>query len=103
MNRETSVPRGQAHTSIRNRPLDETLRSRTVTVEKKRFFIDLKENVNGRYVRITEVSGGRSAIAIPIEGVESVLNAAAQVLAEGREAPVAAVAPQSPDRTGSDH
>ena len=102
MSRETSIPRGPAQSSMRNRPLDETLRSRTVLVEKKRFFIDLKENVNGRYLRITEVSGGRSAIAIPIEGVDAVLGAATAVVAEGRE-PVPAGGHAPAERSKHDH
>ena len=36
----------------------------------KRFFFDLKENHKGQYLRITEVSGVRSSIVIPVDGLK---------------------------------
>lgn len=44
--------------------------SKHVDIESKRFFFDVKENRKGQYLRITELSGGRSSIVIPFEGVE---------------------------------
>ncbi|MGD9651711.1 MAG: hypothetical protein AB7V12_05015, partial [Candidatus Dadabacteria bacterium] len=34
--------------------------SKHVDIESKRFFFDVKENHKGKYLRITELSGGRS-------------------------------------------
>jgi len=44
--------------------------SKHVDIESKRFFFDVKENHKGKYVRITELSGGRSCIVIPYDGIE---------------------------------
>ncbi len=43
--------------------------SKHVDIESKRFFFDVKENHKGKYLRITELSGGRSCIVIPLGGV----------------------------------
>ncbi len=57
---------------------DDTLSTQQMRVEQKRFFFDLKENSQGRYLRITERSGGKSAIVVPESGWELF----AQVLTE---------------------
>ncbi len=51
--------------------MDKVLESREYRIENKKFFFDLKENVKGRYLRITESSGGRSAIVVPEAGMAS--------------------------------
>lgn len=56
--------------------------SKQVTIEQKKFFFDLKENHKGKYVRITEVSGGRSCIVIPISGVQSFSEGLADIMEE---------------------
>ena len=43
--------------------------SKHVDIESKRFFFDVKENHKGKYLRITELSGGRSCIVIPLDGI----------------------------------
>mgnify|MGYP001184516811 CR=1 FL=1 len=48
--------------------------SSQVDIQTKRFFFDLKENHKGRYLRITEQSGGRSSIVVPVEGLEEFEN-----------------------------
>src|SRR5262245_32411744 len=57
---------------------DDTLCTQQLRVEQKRFFFDLKENSQGRYLRITERSGGKSSIVVPESGWELF----AQVLTE---------------------
>lgn len=59
---------------------DKSLVSKKVSIEQKTFFFDIKENSKGRYVRITEVSGGRSAIVIPMEGAEDFRETFADIL-----------------------
>ena len=44
--------------------------SSQLNIETKKFFFDLKENRKGQYLRITEVSGGRSSIVIPVNGLK---------------------------------
>jgi hypothetical protein len=44
------------------------LASEKILIERKRFFLDLKENQRGRYLKISEDSAGRrSRIMIPAE------------------------------------
>lgn len=44
--------------------------SKHLDIESKRFFFDVKENHKGKYLRITELSGGRSCIVIPLGGIK---------------------------------
>jgi len=50
------------------RPVNEPLASEKVTVDRKIFFLDLKENTRGRFLKITEdVGGRRDTIMLPAE------------------------------------
>ncbi len=50
---------------------DEPLASEKVHVERKVFFLDLKENGRGRFLKITEdVSGRRDTILLPASAFE---------------------------------
>jgi len=42
--------------------------TRELRIEQKRFYFNLKENTRGRFLKIAEVSGGRSTIIIPESG-----------------------------------
>ncbi len=49
---------------------DAELICKTLQVEHKLFYFDLKENPRGRYLKISEkTSGSRSTIIVPIAGV----------------------------------
>lgn len=49
---------------------DAELMSKTLQVEQKLFYFDLKENPRGQYLKISEkTSGSRSTIIVPINGV----------------------------------
>ncbi|HDS08935.1 MAG TPA: DNA-binding protein [Firmicutes bacterium] len=55
--------------------MEEEIFSRELLVENKKFFFDVKENQNGRFLRITEKSWGRkSRIIIPITGVKQIID-----------------------------
>lgn len=48
------------------RPVNEPLASEKITVDRKIFFLDLKENNRGRFLKITEdVGGRRDTIMLP--------------------------------------
>ncbi len=47
-----------------------SLLSRSLKVENKRFYFDYMENERGKFLRITEKSGGRSSIIIPESGIK---------------------------------
>ena len=48
------------------RPVNEPLASEKITIDRKIFFLDLKENSRGRFLKITEdVGGRRDTIMLP--------------------------------------
>ncbi len=52
------------------------LHTEKVTTDRKTFFLDLKENERGRFIKITEdVRGRRDTIMVPIEAVNDFLDA----------------------------
>lgn len=56
--------------------MDQELYSKQLQIENKIFYIDLKSNHNGKYLKISEKSGGRRHnIFIPESGVEDLKSA----------------------------
>jgi hypothetical protein len=54
----------------------EPLASEKVTVDRKIFFLDLKENNRGRFLKITEdVGGRRDTIMLPAEAFQDFVDA----------------------------
>jgi hypothetical protein len=50
---------------------EETLKTGTIQIERKTFTFALKENLRGRFLRITEdVGGRRDAIIVPAPGLD---------------------------------
>jgi hypothetical protein len=50
---------------------EETIRTEKIQIERKTFVFALKENIRGRFLRITEdVGGRRDTIIIPAPGLE---------------------------------
>ena len=77
---------------------DDTLTTQQMRVEQKRFFFDLKENSQGRYLRITERSGGKSAIVVPESGWDLFTQVLTEVLEKAgkiKSAPQQAAPPPS--------
>ena len=53
------------------RRFSEPLATEKIVVDRKIFFLDLKENARGRFLKITEdVSGRRDTILLPVEAFE---------------------------------
>lgn len=51
--------------------METVLKSEKILVERKAFYLDLKENARGRFLRITEdVNGHRDTIILPAPGME---------------------------------
>lgn len=50
--------------------METALKSEKITVERKQFYFDLKENSRGKFLKITEdVNGRRDTIIIPAPGL----------------------------------
>ena len=59
----------------------EPLASEKVTIDRKVFFIDLKENQRGRFMKITEdVGGRRDTIMLPAAAFKDFLEALARLV-----------------------
>ena len=55
--------------------VDEELQSSQLTIEKKKFFFDLRRNRSGKYLKISEKSGGKKhSIIIPENGLLGFVN-----------------------------
>ena len=51
--------------------MDNELLSRRFEIESKLFFLDFKENPNGRYLKVTEKSGEKkSFVIVPAGGLD---------------------------------
>jgi hypothetical protein len=61
--------------------IDEPLASEKVEVDRKVFFLDLKENERGRFLKITEdVSGRRDTIMLPASGFQDFIDALTRIV-----------------------
>jgi PurA ssDNA and RNA-binding protein len=59
-----------------SRGSEDSLASEKIQVDRKVFFLDLKENQRGRFLKITEdVSGRRDTIMVPASGFQSFIEA----------------------------
>jgi hypothetical protein len=67
--------------------MDSILKSENITVERKNFIFDLRENPRGRFLRITEdANGRRDAIVIPAPGLEEFRRVLDEIIAVHRDA-----------------
>jgi len=84
------------HDDRKPRPAGEEveLLSRELRIEQKRFYFNLKENARGRFLKIAEVSGGRSTIIIPMSGWGEFRNMLDDFIREGADHPSTAAQQQ---------
>lgn len=77
--------------------MDDTILSERIQVERKQFFLDLKENPRGRFLRITEdVKGRRDTIIIPATGLHLLRDALEKAISENEAHPYEGI-PDIPD------
>ena len=70
----------------RERPDNEPLHTEKVFADRKIFFLDLKENNRGRFVKITEdVRGRRDTIMVPADSLDEFVDALKNVQAAAAE------------------
>jgi len=60
----------RAGSNSREGEMDKVIETKDFKIENKKFFFDFKENPKGKYLRVTESSGGRSSIVIPATGLK---------------------------------
>lgn len=62
-------------------PANEPLASEKITIDRKVFFLDLKENARGRFLKITEdVGGRRETIMLPSAAFRDFLESLARIV-----------------------
>ena len=67
--------------------MDAILKSENISVERKNFIFDLRENPRGRFLRITEdANGRRDSIVIPAPGLEDFRRVLDGIISAHREA-----------------
>ena len=72
-----------AHTnsSLEISAVEDRILSERIQIERKQFFFDLKENCQGRFLRITEdVGGRRNTIIVPSTGLKAFRDAIGQAI-----------------------
>ena len=77
--------------SLNSRPqgkMDNIIEARELQIERKHFYVELRENERGRFLRITEEAHGRrNSIIVPSTGVDDFTATIAEVLTNGETAP----------------
>ncbi|MEN9468836.1 MAG: hypothetical protein RL630_569 [Verrucomicrobiota bacterium] len=67
--------------------MEDTISSRELTIERKHFIIELRENERGRFLKITEAAHGRrNSVIIPSTGLDEFEDKLDEVLSEGEDA-----------------
>jgi hypothetical protein len=67
---------------------EDTLKSATLQIERKSYIFTLKENERGRFLRITEDTGGRrNNVIIPSTGLEEFKKVADALIQAAKEMP----------------
>ncbi len=68
--------------------MDTVIAHRELTIERKRLTVEIRENLRGRFLRITEEVGGRrNAIIIPDTGLNEFNAAVDAVIVAANSAP----------------
>ena len=84
------LPFGGRH-ALNSRPqgkMDNIIEARELQIERKHFYVELRENERGKFLRITEEAHGRrNSIIVPSTGVDDFTATIAEVLTNGQGAP----------------
>jgi hypothetical protein len=81
------VEAGRPGTSSEGWVMQEQLLSERIQIERKQFFFDLKENPQGRFLKITEdVGGRRNTIIVPSTGLQEFRDLVDQVIEADKSA-----------------
>jgi len=70
------------------RMMDNIIEAKELQIERKHFYVELRENDRGKFLRITEEAHGRrNSIIVPSTGVDDFTAAISEVLANNGSAP----------------
>lgn len=83
LNELSNCYNGLAPHNAENLAADGRLQSDTIVKDTRRYYLDLKENARGRFLRVTMVApSNRSQIAIPAQGIIELRNALTELIKE---------------------
>jgi len=81
-------PKPTAVESAAAEKMDNIIEAKELQIERKLFYVELRENERGRFLRIIEEAHGRrNSIIVPTTGVDDFTAAIAEVLANNESAP----------------
>jgi PurA-like ssDNA and RNA-binding protein len=68
--------------------MDNIIEAKELQIERKHFYVELRENDRGKFLRITEEAHGRrNSIIVPSTGIDEFTAIIAEVLTNGETAP----------------
>jgi hypothetical protein len=83
-----SILAGHYAKIARARQMDNIIEARELQIERKHFYVELRENDRGKFLRITEEAHGRrNSIIVPSTGIDDFTATIAEVLTNGETAP----------------
>ncbi len=69
--------------------MDNIIEAKELQIERKHFYVELRENDRGKFLRITEEAHGRrNSIIVPSTGVDEFTAAISEVLTNNGSAPL---------------
>jgi hypothetical protein len=69
--------------------MDNIIEARELQIERKLFYVELRENERGKFLRITEEAHGRrNSIIVPTSGVDDFTALISEVLTNNGSAPI---------------
>jgi len=72
-----------------SRKMDNIIEAKELQIERKHFYVELRENDRGKFLRITEEAHGRrNSIIVPSTGVDEFTAAISEVLTNNGSAPL---------------
>jgi hypothetical protein len=81
-------PDGMRYSRRPQGKMDNIIEARELQIERKHFYVELRENDRGRFLRITEEAHGRrNSIIVPSTGVDEFTATISEVLTNGETAP----------------
>ena len=84
----SSIPVGGCLNSRAQGKMDNIIEARELQIERKHFYVELRENDRGKFLRITEEAHGRrNSIIVPSTGIDDFTATIAEVLTNGETAP----------------
>jgi hypothetical protein len=85
----SSIPQIDCHKLGGSTKMDNVIEAKELQIERKHFYVELRENDRGKFLRITEEAHGRrNSIIVPSTGVDDFTAAISEVLANNGSEPV---------------